>query len=100
MQGQWSSFKGLWTIDDDTHALLDSLMHGRRRRLRFKPPFDSHGADLLRWDELPVMATWVIRSKTCPCSQGYGLRHYAIPKQGYHTLVSLGPIAEALFPEG
>jgi hypothetical protein len=21
MQGQWSSFKGLWTIDDDTRVL-------------------------------------------------------------------------------
>jgi hypothetical protein len=28
-------------------------MLARRRRPRFKPPFDSHGADLLRWDELP-----------------------------------------------
>ncbi len=48
MQGQRSSFKGLLTIDDDTRALLDSLMHGRRRSLRFKP----------------VLATWIIRSKT------------------------------------
>jgi hypothetical protein len=46
------------------------------------------------------MATWVVRSKTCPCSQGYGSRHCAIPKQRYHTLVSLGLVAEALFPEG
>jgi hypothetical protein len=33
-------------------------------------------------------------------SQGYGSRHCAILKQGYHTLVSLGLFAEALFPEG
>jgi hypothetical protein len=47
-----------------------------------------------------VMAIWVVRSKTCPCSQGYGSRHFAIPKQEYHTLVSLILVAEALFPEG
>ncbi len=46
------------------------------------------------------MATWVVRSKTCPCSQGYGPRHCTIPKQSYHTLVSLGLVAEALFAEG
>ena len=45
------------------------------------------------------MATWVVRSKTRPCSQGYGPRHCAIPKQRSHTLVSLGLVAEALFPE-
>jgi hypothetical protein len=33
-------------------------------------------------------------------SQGYGSRYGAILKKGYHTLVSLGPVAEAVFPEG
>lgn len=70
MQGQRSSFKGLWTIDDDTRALLNSLMHARRRRPRFKPPFDSHGADLLRWDELPPWFRLAMEYERIQRSQG------------------------------
>jgi hypothetical protein len=43
MQGDRSSFEGIWTNDDDTLAHINLLMKGRPRFLLFKPPFDSHG---------------------------------------------------------
>ncbi len=61
MQGQRSSFNRLLTIDDDTRTLLGSLRHCRRRGLRFKPPFDSHGANRQRAERQPpwfLLAEW------------------------------------------
>jgi hypothetical protein len=46
MQGEKSSFEGIWTHDDDPPAHLDSLRKGQRRCLLVKP----------------VLATWAIRS--------------------------------------
>ena len=43
MQGDRSSFEGIWTNDDDTLAHINLLMKGRPRLLLFQPPFDSHG---------------------------------------------------------
>ena len=39
MQGEKSSFEGIWTHDDDPPAHLDSLRKGQRRCLLVKPPF-------------------------------------------------------------
>jgi hypothetical protein len=61
MQGERSSFQGIWTDDDDPLERIDSLMKGRPSSLLFKPPFDNHGAARLRSEELPpwlLLAQW------------------------------------------
>jgi hypothetical protein len=61
MQGERSSFEGIWTDDDDPLERIDSLMKGRPSSLLFKPPFDNHGAARLRSEELPpwlLLAQW------------------------------------------
>jgi hypothetical protein len=60
MQGEKSSFEGIWTHDDDPPAHLDSLRKGQRRCLLVKPPFGSHGAARLKSEQRPL---WFLRAQ-------------------------------------